>query len=274
MKTASLEVDSPAGSQAFRPRHSAWVRPMRYFVPDIRLAMEMPAQTRLEDKLGGVPWGLPPSRWPRCSKCGRSQSLLAQFAHQRDRLDLNREGRVLFVFQCNHEPGMCSTWEGGSGANACFVLEPDDMIEGLSPLPPDSPSSEREARILGWLKKDDGITPAQAAAFFEDSEFMKLPDEVFLRAAEVTRLGSVPSWIQSADEGPKDGWRFVGQLDSFYSFFTPPKTRGDGVNPDPQRRAGRTHICQGPNFGDCGIGYVFLRTNKTVPECWFFWQCG
>jgi hypothetical protein len=247
---------------------------MLYFLPDIQLATEMLPQTRLEDKLGGLPWGLPPSRWPRCSNCGRSQSLLAQFVHHSGRLELDREGRVLFMFQCNHEPGRCSTWEGGSGANACFVLEPDELIDGLAPLPADNPSTEREARIIRWLEKEDEITPSQARAFFSDSEFLTLPEEVILRAAQVTRLGGVPSWIQSADEGPKDGWRFVGQLDSFCSFFTPPRTNGDGVKPDAQHQAGRTHFCEGPNFGDCGIGYVFLRSGKSVPEGWFFWQCG
>jgi hypothetical protein len=247
---------------------------MRYFLPDIRLAAEMPQQTHLEDKLAGRPWGLPPGKWPRCSACGRSQSLLAQFVHHRYRLDLGGEGRVLFIFQCNHEPGRCETWEGGSGANACFVLEPAELIDGLTPLPADSPSIEREVRVLRWLENEDGITVSQASAFFTDSEFLKLPEEVILRAAQVTRLGSVPSWIQSADEGPKEGWRFAGQIDSFYSFFSSPRTSEDGINADSQRQAGRTHFCIGPNFGDCGIGYVFLRSGEAVPEGWFFWQCG
>jgi hypothetical protein len=246
---------------------------MRYFLPDIRLATEMPEQTHLEDKLGGLPWGLREGRWPHCSDCGRSQSFLAQFVHHADRLDLGREGRVLFIFQCNHDPGMCSTWEGGSGASTCFVLQPEELIDGLTPLPADDPPTEREARIVHWLENDDGITPSQSGAFYSNSEFLKLPEEVTCRPVGVTRLGSVPLWVQSADEGPKDGWYFVGQIDGLYSFFTPPKTSEDGVNLDPQRVAGRTHCCQGPNFGDAGIGYFFLRDGKPVPEGWFFWQC-
>jgi hypothetical protein len=168
---------------------------------------------------------------------------------------------------------MCSTWEGSSGANACFVVEPEDLIDGPSPIPDDQPQIEREVRVIRWLERDDGITASQADSFFEVSTFLKLPDEVIARATEITRLGSVPSWIQSPDEGPKDGWRFAGQLDSFYSFFTPPRQTGSGINPDPHQRAGRTHSCPGPNFGDCGIGYIFLRTEKSIPEAWFFWQC-
>ena len=37
---------------------------MRCFLPDIRLASELPEQEKLEDKLGGVPWGLPDDLWP------------------------------------------------------------------------------------------------------------------------------------------------------------------------------------------------------------------
>ena len=92
---------------------------MRCFVPDIRLAAELPEQTKLEEKFGGVPWGLDEELWPTCADCGKHQSLLAQLVHDDTRLNLGREGRVLLVFQCNHSPGMCETETGGSGANAC-----------------------------------------------------------------------------------------------------------------------------------------------------------
>jgi len=247
---------------------------MRYFVPDIRLASELPRQRHLQEKLGGLPWGLPNRRWPMCTVCGRSQSLLAQFIHHPGRLDLSRDGRVLFVFQCNHDPGACTTWEGGSGANACLVLEPEDLVDALAANPSDRPKTEREARIVTWLERDDGISEADESAFYSDSEYLKLPDELAARAVGVTRLGSVPTWIQSADEGPKDGFRFVGQLDSFYSFFVPPLSPNEEVYSTENRLAGRTHICQGPDFGDTGIGYIFLRTTSSSPEGWFFWQCG
>jgi hypothetical protein len=76
---------------------------MRYFVPEIRLASELPTQACIQDKLGGLPWGVTASRWPMCSDCGKPQSLLAQFVHDASRLDLGRQGRALFLFQCNHQ---------------------------------------------------------------------------------------------------------------------------------------------------------------------------
>ena len=250
---------------------------MRCFLPDIRLASELPEQAKLEDKLGGVPWGLPQDSWPVCSDCDKHLSLLAQFVHDEARLDLGRAGRVLFVFQCNHDPGMCDDWAGGSGANACFVLEPEDLSEGLTQLPDDSPPTVLEVRIVGWREMDDGVAEDQAAEFFDDEQFGELPEELLARLPNVTHLGGVPSWVQSPEEAPKDGWRFLGQLDSFYSFYTPPASEIPNVYPNPQQYLGRTHICQGPNFGDGGMAYLFLSPGDEedeLPAGWFFWQCG
>lgn len=247
---------------------------MRYFLPALRVPNELPPQASPEDKLGGLPWGLSPDAWPICRDCGKSLSLLAQFVHDPGRLDLGRNGRILSVFQCNHDPGMCSTWEGGSGANACFVTEPEDLVSGLTPLPSDLPLLEREARIVEWFERDDGVTEAQAVRFFSWEEFSQLPESVSAKVTTSTRLGGVPSWIQSPDEAPKGGWLFAGQLDSTYSFLTAPATEVPGIAVDPEHWEGRSHYCEGPNLGDGGIAYLFLRKTSGAPEGWFFWQCG
>jgi hypothetical protein len=245
---------------------------MRYFVPDIRVASELPPQSRPEDKLGGLPWGLG-KRWPTCSHCGKSQSLLAQFLHDPVRLDLGKSGRVLSVFQCNHDPGGCPTWEGGGGANACFVTDSEDIEAGLSPLPTDKPPLEREVRIVTWLERDDGVPESLAVAFFSDETYLALPEAETRKVSSSTRLGGVPFWLQSADESPRDGWRFVGQLATTYDFFCPPIIVDEGITIDRSRREGRTHYADGPIFGDGGYAYLFLRPGTEVPEGWFFWQC-
>lgn len=245
---------------------------MRYFVPDIRLAQELPAQSRFEDKLGGLPWGLPAKMWPICKDCGKSQSLLAQFEHSPERMDLGRTGRVLNVFQCNHDPGMCSTWEGGSGANACFVLEPEDLTASLTAAPSDDPPLEREARVVQWIERDDGIGPLETSAYFSGEKYFAMDHSQHEKATMSTRLGGVPFWIQSPDEAPAGEWQFIGQLDSSYSFITPPQT-ASLIPEDQERWEGRTHVLDGPNFGDGGIAYLFVRGQRTKPEGWFFWQC-
>ncbi len=247
---------------------------MRYFVPFLRLRDELPPQSLPEDKLGGLPWGLAPALWPKCRECGKSQSLLAQLLHDPERLDLGARGRMLSVFQCNHDPGMCAAWEGGSGANACFVTEPEDLIPGLTPLPTDSPPLEREAVIVEWIPRDDGIAQDQVASFFSEAAFFGLPDSEIGKCTWSTKLGSVPRWIQSPEEAPKGDWRFVGQLDSTYSLLRAPTIEDPGVVEDREKWEGRSHLCEGPNFGDGGIAYLFVRSTASTPEGWFFWQCG
>jgi hypothetical protein len=246
---------------------------MRYYVPDIRDSSELPHQTSFEDKLGGLPWGIREKDWPKCKDCGRSQSLLAQFAHSPPALDIGRAGRVLSVFQCNHDPGMCSTWEGGSGANACLISEPEALDSGLCKAPPDALPPEREVRIAEWIENDDGVSAAAALRLLSDGSF-PLPADENKKVTAATKLGSVPFWIQNPDEGPKGAWRFVGQLDSTYSFYTAPAKELSGVWADSKKWEGRTHYCEGPNFGDGGIAYLYVRNTETQPEGWFFWQCG
>ena len=247
---------------------------MRYFVPDLRLPAELPPQSGPHDKLGGLPWGLPTSLWPTCRDCGKSQSLLAQFVHHPSRLDLGRPGRLLSVFQCNRDPGMCSTWEGGSGANACLITEPEDLIPDTSTLPQDSPPVEREARIAAWLERDDGVPEERVPLFFSSAEFFDLPDDEAAKPTWSTKLAGVPRWIQSPDEAPGDAWTFVGQLDSTYSFLQAPAVGDPDVVEDRERWEGRSHYCEGPNLGDGGIAYLFVRKRAETPEGWFFWQCG
>jgi hypothetical protein len=176
---------------------------------------------------------------------------------------------------CDGQRG-CPTWEGDSGANACVVLEPEELTDSLSTPPRSRPSIEiqREARIVRWLKNDDGITASQAADFFNKSDLLKLPKRVVHRALPVTRLGSVPSWCHAAvDEAPQGDWRFAGQLASFYSFLTPPETDEEDIQPDPWHLAGCSHVACGlSSFGFDGIAYVFLREAETRPEGWLLWQ--
>jgi hypothetical protein len=249
---------------------------MKYFVPDIRIPEDLPEASALHDRFGGIPWGLPNELWPRCSDCGGTQSFLAQFQHHKSRLNLGGEGRVLYVFQCNRNPGMCATWEGGSGANACFVIAPDDQLQGFSAPPADQPPKEPELRVAGWLERNDGISSSFMSSFFSDNEYFALEESLIQSVPMSTKLGGPPCWIQSPSEAPSvsEGWRFIGQLDSTYSFLSPPSVQKPWLFPDTDGWEGRTHIGQGPNFGDGGIAYLFLRPEYALPEGWFFWQCG
>ena len=249
---------------------------MIYFRPDIELATVLGPQRAAEEKLGGLPWGLPLGQWPMCSSCHKPQTLLAEFHHVESRLDLGAAGRTLFVFHCANEPGMCDDWDQDSGGNAAFVVEASALDSGLTQPRPGTPVYP-EARILSWVELEDTIPHHLVQSFFTDKLYLSLGESVIDRVTMGTKLGSVPRWIQSSDESPP-GFRFVGQLDSSYSFYRslPPGTAREGLQggPDTQAFEGRTWWADGPNFGDGGIGYLFLRETELLPEFKFFWQCG
>jgi hypothetical protein len=275
---------------------------MQCFLPDLRLATQLPPQSAAQDKLGGLPWGLPVERWPVCAECGGHQSLLAQFLHDDERLDLGKKGRVLFVFQCNHDPGGCESWGADSGANACLILNAEELSNTLTECPAKNIVIETEARAVSWLTRQDKVADADFQNFFADPTYAKVDKDTVFSILAVTRLGSVPSWVQSADESPKPPWRFVGQLDSAYRFYSPvpppdevgcqvgKKIKGKFEYANPKQKhptapawvfiseeedVGTKWTCPGPNFGDTGIGYIFVRTTDGgKPEGKFFWQCG
>ena len=68
---------------------------MRYFLPELTFQRgSLPV-----DKLGGLPWGMPSDLWPLCKACAKPQSLLAQFSHHDQRLDLGKPGRILYEIE-------------------------------------------------------------------------------------------------------------------------------------------------------------------------------
>jgi hypothetical protein len=252
------------------------VRLMRYFVPDIKLLPKIGEPSPIsvsKEQLGGVPFGLPRERWPKCRECGKSQSLLAQFEHHPFRIDLGRGGRMLYVFECAHDPGMCATWEPFSGANACIVVEPDAFTGEPTAVPGDTPPVHRGVVIAGWVSREDTLSQSDANAFLNEQAFLELAPEKWRQATYSTRLGGVPCWLQSADEAPRPDWLFIGQLDNTYSFLTAPAAGHDWISIDKERFEGRTHYAQGPNFGDGGIAYLFTRHNEVSPEVCMLWQC-
>ncbi len=141
----------------------------------------------------------------------------------------------------------CETWDGTYGANACFVLEPEEIENNLSIIPEDQPVPEKEMRIVNWTENNDDVIASEADAFSDSDKYFELEEEKFETISEETKLGSVPYWLEAPDEMLKD-YRFVGQINS---------------------------LSCGANFGDDGIGYIFLeKTNsKSMPKGFFFFQC-
>lgn len=297
---------------------------MKYYVPDLRLSVLLGKQTQFEDKLGGLPWGLPQEVWPICPQCENPMLLLAQLHHSAERLNLGKAGRVLYVFQCNEPEYSECTWDPDSGANACLVLEPEQLSDTLT-LPPNTnfenatniwsvnriadykeasrPEAifvETEARVMRWFERDDKLRPQDAEYFLTEEKFWKKPNELGEPFCG-TKLGSVPCWVQTPQ---LEGWEFLGQFSDGYFFYhempqpdevgckvgrgaigkdiryeDPPKLKQEAPRyiselDSSEKSDDAIWACEGPNFGDAGIGYVFARRDgDQIPECKFFWQC-
>lgn len=229
---------------------------MKYFVPTLQKVSDFNIQTTFQEKLGGLPFGLPADKYPVCKECENPMIFLAQFIHDKERLNLGKEGRNLFVFVCDYEDidyfSPCESWDANSGANACFVVGLENLTNIETKIPESKTSVLRETLIKGWTELDDGITIEESRYFLEtqkydEIEFSKFA-ELLDKTKEHTKLGGLPYWIQYP-EIPSGNYKFIGQLDSDNGF----------------------------EFGDIGIGYIFIEkveNSEQLPKGKFLWQCG
>jgi hypothetical protein len=237
------------------------------YVPVQKLGVLLPPQNQFQDKFGGLPWGLPRARWPRCGHCRAPLSFLSQLIHDPERLDLGRPGRHLLAFQCDAE-NKCPEYEGGSGANAVVLLEPEEVEPRLTAPPHPEMTIHTETRVLRWKAcKRLGNT-------------------------EKTLLGGEPHWFQN-EEPPPPPYRFVLQMQFSYE-FTGKIPAADDLGCEVHREVrGRTVVeyPKAPKVGapfcayvfEKGWGvqtfifadsliYVFLRTDTHPPQGWMLSQ--
>lgn len=256
---------------------------MRYYVPRLGYGPLLLPQRGVEDKLGGLPWGLPVGLWPSCSGCGRPLTHLAQFVHHPERLDLGATGRVLTLFWCENLPVACMQ-------SACIISEGDQLGPDITSPPVSGLHEEIEGRVVGWEEMDDGVTHEEYPNFFDQNWFDRMAVDLDDRIPDVTKLGGTPCWIQSPSLAPPPPWRFALQLDSSMEFEGKAPTadqtglvimRGAGAPnqiaekprhrlPDPWNRCiyleeGGWSVDFGL-FGEYGTAYVFVRTDRERPE--------
>ncbi|SFI96030.1 hypothetical protein [Thermoflavimicrobium dichotomicum] len=267
---------------------------MRYFVPDLQLGAFLPEPKQFVEQYGGVPWGLPVERWPICAECGEPMTMLAQFQHHPERLPLGKEGRVLYLFQCESMQG-CATWEAESGANAVIILEPEQIQDHLTLPPSEKTWILPEARVVKWNAKDDGV-PVDWQEHFLDGDMYHqwYIDGDLPEGLETTKLGGFPEWVQWPEGYPKP-YYFAGQFDSGLTVEIP---EGDKqlaeqekngyrfyeVSPEigqpfvvyiieNEKTGERKYNVEFASFGDTGIGYLFVNPDPHQPAGKFLWQC-
>lgn len=242
---------------------------MKYFEPELCPASVFSDTILGKDKFGGLPLGFPNRKWPSCSNCGQPMNHICQLNHHKDRLDLGKEGRVLFSFQCDNSASNCSSWQRDSGANHVCILERSDLITRPAKIKDKLSAVYFESVVISWHEEHDAVPIELERNFFDDTLLMELPDEIYEAPKQITRLGSVPSFLQNADDAPKFPWRFVLQMTDYFTFDMPiSDDLLSGANVS--YRDGRWYV-NGPNFGT-GLAYVFINTAESMPKALMFSQ--
>jgi hypothetical protein len=262
---------------------------MRFFKAELQPGVLLPPQHEFQDKFGGLPWGLPADRWPVCATCGQPLSLLAQLRHHAERLNLGRDCRILHVFQCaDWWNTCCHPFEWGSGSSACFILEPEQMGSGLTPLPARVGNAEDPwawfghptTRVTAWVEREESIPAEHWDAYFGE-RWWEVPFELREAIDFGPKLGGIPFWgnVGTSDHLPAP-WRLAVQFPDYISF---PAAMPDDFN-QMTDECGTTLIknawrsedgsgwdVQWANFAT-GVGYVYVNDEADPPSCYFTWQ--
>lgn len=255
---------------------------MRYYKPVLKLSESLPPKTDYADQLGGLPWGFPLEKWPNCANCGSPLTLIAQFQHHQERLPLGKTGRVLYLFQCEALKNDCPTYEPDSGANAVIILNPEEQTHAPLDKHPESLTILPEARVDHWVVQDDGISHNQLDQFFDYQKWIQFGETEPESVELCTRLGGPPGWIQ-LPEPVEPPYYFAGQIDHYLE-ITPSPSHPFTVEQDEHYRFIRISsptneegdeplFCDFANFGDSGMGYLFVNPAPDKPTGYFLWQC-
>jgi hypothetical protein len=157
-------------------------------------------------RFGGRPL-LPPASgiaWPHCETCAGSMQFLGQL-----RLEANdtQSDRLLLLFMCQNDPGMCDEWDADAGGNRVISVPIEDLV------PRDFPDSGEVSRGKTHGARVQDVDEAdydEARAAWGDTAGQHQRDVL-------GQLDGEPNWIQD-DETPEcdacgEAMFFVAQLE-------------------------------------------------------------
>lgn len=206
-------------------------------------------------KIGGTPVFTHDQPWPVCKHCGVPMDFLAQIPLDSP-LVFSSRYRMAYLFMC---PGKfdsrgwleCMTWDPKSGANQ--VLLQGDTGSLVIPVRP--PRYPDYAIIF-----HHALEPLIDVSDFDNDDALQE------RVSMCTKLGGVPFWLQTSETPacPICGGetKFVAQFDATLGGPLPAYTE-----------LWRDDLYQFFDFGDVGLGYLFLCSAECCPQgAAFLWQ--
>jgi hypothetical protein len=205
-------------------------------------------------KVGGAPVLLDQIEWPVCRECGQPMDFLAQVPLNQP-VAFSCSYTMAYVFMC---PGkfdergwlQCQTWDAFAGANKVVLQSGPGtaIVAGSTSTYPDYCVNIRHTK----------------EPLVDTSDF-ELDDDLREAVSWSTKIGGVPAWIQNNDTPrcPNCGevMRFVAQLNAEL----------DG--PLPSVRQWNDEKYKFLNFGDAGLGYLFICEKECGAHgAAFLWQ--
>jgi uncharacterized protein YwqG len=207
----------------------------------------------LVTKFGGQPVWVGGPQWPKSKSTGNLMRFICQIAINSEMF--NPVGaQMVYLFMTDGEEYVDGTWEADGGENA-VILQMGQTNVNTEPLA-DGPSLYR--MVKKFLHKrlvpescefSVILKPAEDPDFVEEKERAKWDEtawETYASALDGNKIGGSPFFIQNTEFPGPGRWRLLLQLDSTkVPFFV--------------------------NFGDAGVGYLFLSEDGQVAK--FLWQC-
>lgn len=231
-------------------------------------------------KLGGKPVFVSHVVEPKCERCGQNMDFIAQIP-LKSPLKFSKRFAMAYLFMCpgkfDERVGLeCETWEAFSGANAVILQE--DHGRALIAEGPHR-YVDYEVRLQRLPEPNVDVTDE------------RISERVAAQVSEDTKIGGVPAWLQMNETPacPKCGlpMRFVAQISAepdgplpadAWDAVSPASSRWDDATPAvPVTAASRRWDDKNNHaffdFGDVGLGYVFVCARDCTNRGAFLWQC-
>jgi uncharacterized protein YwqG len=207
----------------------------------------------LVTKFGGQPVWVSQPQWPLSKSTGKPMRFICQIAFN-SKLFEPVAAQMAYLFMTDGEEYVDGTWEADGGENA-VILQPGHTNVKIEPLI-EGPSLYRMVKqplnnrlVPESCEFSVALKPAEDADFVEESarsKWDKAAWESYASTLDGNKIGGSPIFIQSTEFPSPGRWRLLLQLDSSKVPFM-------------------------VNFGDAGIGYLFLSEDGQVAK--FLWQC-